>query len=82
MGSKFSRSDNEEVKIEPQFWGSNIYANSKKNNQNDCEILSTTQNTQTQDITDNSITQAKPELLKQKIKTRIKNFHINLNIKV
>ena len=60
MGSKFSRSDNEEVKIEPQFWGSNIYSNSKKNNQYDCEILSTTQNTQTQDITDNSITQAKP----------------------
>ena len=53
MGSKFSRSDNEEVKIEPQFWGSNIYENSKKNNQYNCEILSTSQNTQTQDITDN-----------------------------
>ena len=60
MGSKFSRSDNEEVKIEPQFWGSNIYENSKKNNQYNCEILSTSQNTQTQDITDNSITQARP----------------------
>ena len=73
MGSKFSKSDNEEVKMEPQFWGAKLFENSKKDNQYDCEIFSTTQNTQTQDNTDNSIIQVKPE---NKTENQIENENV------
>ena len=47
MGSKFSKSNNEEeVKIAPQFWGTDMTENSKKYDKFDCETFSTSQQTQ------------------------------------
>ena len=43
MGSKLSKSNNEEVKIEPQYWGTNT---NKNNNKYDSETFSTSQQTE------------------------------------
>ena len=50
MGSKLSKSNDEEVKIEPQYWGTNT---NKEANINDSETFSTSQ--QTQDNIESSI---------------------------
>ena len=50
MGSKLSRSNDEEVKIEPQYWGTNT---NKEANINDSDTFSTSQ--QTQDNIESSI---------------------------
>ena len=61
MGSKFSQSNNEEMKIEPQNWGSYEYENSKKFNKFEGTTYSSSQNEQTQDNTDISVNQTRSE---------------------
>lgn len=45
MGSKNSKSSNKEVKIDPQYWGTETYKNSIKYDKYACEIYSTSQQT-------------------------------------
>ena len=53
MGSKYSKSNNEEVKSKPQCWGSNFDDNSIKNNKYDIDTYSSSH--QTQENTDSTI---------------------------
>ena len=53
MGSKYSKSNNEEVKSKPQYWGSNFDDNSIKNNKYDIDTYSSSH--QTQENTDSTI---------------------------
>ena len=46
MGSKYSKTNNEEVKIEPQYWGNDLYKNSIKYNNYVWDNYSTSQQTQ------------------------------------
>ena len=46
MGSKYSQRNNEEVKIEPQYWGNDLYKNSIKYDNYEWDNYSTSQQTQ------------------------------------
>jgi len=59
MGSKFSKSSNHEMKIEPQYWSSNDYENSHACKKFDYETYSSSQNDQTKDNTEISSNQVK-----------------------
>ena len=65
MGSKFSKSNNEEVKIGPQYWGTNTNNNSIKYNKYDCDTFSTSE--QTQENTESTIVSTRPVTEKEKL---------------
>ncbi len=70
MGSKFSESNNEEMKIEPQYWGTDLDKNQK--NTNGWEESSISQ--QTQDNTDTSMMSTTIETKNNKIKEELYPF--------
>ena len=72
MGSKFSKSNNEEMKIEPQYWGTDGYKNQNKYNNDALEKYSTSQ--QTQDNTDISMISSNCETKKGNTKDELYPF--------
>jgi hypothetical protein len=75
MGSKYSKSNNEEMKIEPQYWGTDTYKTQNKYNNYAWETYSVSQ--QTQDNTDSSMISTNNEA--KKIMQKKNYAHLNLN---
>ena len=72
MGSKYSKSNNEEMKIEPQYWGTDTYKTQNKYNNYAWEAYSTSQ--QTQDNTESSMISTNNETKKNNTKEELCPF--------